>query len=45
MVFPWTEGVLEKYGKPSLTKIKNIMQDYKNQELKSIEWKKNLKNQ
>ncbi|PWB71315.1 MAG: hypothetical protein C3F07_14495 [Anaerolineales bacterium] len=36
--FPWTNGVIEKYGPPSLMKIRDIMTDLMNQTLGSEEW-------
>ena len=36
--FPWTPNVVEKYGKPSLAKIREIMADYKNQTIGNVEW-------
>ena len=37
--FPWTEYVIERYGKPSLAKIREIMEDYKAQTIDESEWK------
>ena len=37
--FPWTQYVVEKYGKPSLAKIREIMADYKNQTIGEVKWK------
>ncbi len=37
--FPWTQIVLERYGQPSLTKIREIMTDYKRQLISEAEWK------
>lgn len=36
--FPWTESVIERYGKPSLTKIRAIMSDYQTQVISELEW-------
>jgi diadenosine tetraphosphate (Ap4A) HIT family hydrolase len=38
--FPWTERVIEKYGQPTLTKIREIMFEYREQEISEAEWKK-----
>ena len=37
--FPWTHDVVEKYGNPSLTKIRQIMRDYRDCELGEPEWR------
>ena len=37
--FPWTQEVIERYGQPSLTKIREIMADYKTRSIEVIEWK------
>ncbi|MBN1450666.1 MAG: hypothetical protein JW963_06590 [Anaerolineales bacterium] len=37
--FPWTQEVIEKYGQPSLTKIREIMADYANRTIDEAEWK------
>lgn len=37
--FPWTQSVIEKYGTPSLAKIRDIMADYKKQSINELEWK------
>jgi diadenosine tetraphosphate (Ap4A) HIT family hydrolase len=37
--FPWTPSVVEKYGSPALTKIREIMADYKNQSIDKAAWK------
>lgn len=37
--FPWTQNVIEKYGKPSLAKIRAIMADYKHQTIGEVEWR------
>lgn len=36
--FPWTKEVVEKYGSPSLTKIRAIMDDFKRKTLGEDEW-------
>ncbi|MBI5295011.1 MAG: HIT family hydrolase [Chloroflexi bacterium] len=36
--FPWTEEVIEKYGPPSLAKIREIMAKYKKQVIDEAEW-------
>lgn len=36
--FPWTEGVIERYGQPSLTKIRDIMSDYRSQVINERDW-------
>jgi diadenosine tetraphosphate (Ap4A) HIT family hydrolase len=38
--FPWTPGVIERYGQPSLTKIREIMAAYRQQIIGEEEWKK-----
>ena len=37
--FPWTQNVIERYGQPSLTKIREIMTDYKTRSIEEMEWK------
>ena len=37
--FPWTNGVIEQYGKPSLTKIREIMADHRKQPIDEPTWK------
>ena len=37
--FPWTRRVVEQYGQPSLTKIREIMADYRKQPIDKAEWK------
>lgn len=37
--FPWTEKVIEKYGKPSLSKIREIIVDYKGCPIDEMAWK------
>ena len=36
--FPWTQNVIEQYGPPSLTKIRDIMADLKKRTLDAAEW-------
>ncbi len=36
--FPWTRKVIDRYGKPSLAKIRDIMSDYRTQPLSTREW-------
>ena len=36
--FPWTESVLAQYGQPSLTKIRGIMADYRQEAIKPEDW-------
>jgi len=36
--FPWTESVIEQYGQPSLTKIREIMLDYRKRVIGETEW-------
>ncbi len=36
--FPWTRKVIDRYGKPSLTKIRDIMSDCRTQPLSTREW-------
>ena len=36
--FPWMEDVIEKYGAPSLTKIRDIMSDLREHTLDVTEW-------
>lgn len=38
--FPWTRDVIERYGQPTLTKIREIMIEYKKQSVDEAEWKK-----
>jgi diadenosine tetraphosphate (Ap4A) HIT family hydrolase len=38
--FPWTKGVIEQYGRPSLAKIREIMSDYRKQPISPVAWKK-----
>ena len=38
--FPWTQDVIVRYGQPSLTKIREIMADYRKQSIGEEEWKK-----
>ncbi len=37
--FPWTQDVIEQHGQPSLTKIREIMTNYRNREISEVEWK------
>jgi diadenosine tetraphosphate (Ap4A) HIT family hydrolase len=37
--FPWTQHVIERYRKPSLAKIREIMEDYKTRTIDESEWK------
>jgi hypothetical protein len=37
--FPWTNAVVEKFGPPSLSKIRDIMVDLRKQILTQLEWK------
>jgi len=37
--FPWTQNVVERYGLPSLTKIREIMTEYRKQPVGETEWK------
>lgn len=37
--FPWTENVIEKYGKPSLSKIRGIMAEFRTHPINKTEWK------
>ena len=37
--FPWTRNLIERYGQPSLTMIREIMAEYKKQPIDEIEWK------
>lgn len=36
--FPWTRDIIEHYGQPSLTKIREIMTEYKKQSVSETEW-------
>jgi len=36
--FPWTGSVVEKYGKPSLSRIRDIMLDYWKAPISETEW-------
>ena len=38
--FPWTRGVIEQYGQPTLTKIREIMTEYKKHSVSETEWRK-----
>ena len=37
--FPWTENVIDKYGAPSLSKIRDIMANVRKQAIGADEWK------
>lgn len=37
--FPWTRPVVERYGQPSLTRIREIMADYRKQSVNDSQWK------
>ena len=37
--FPWTVDVIRRYGGPSLTKIRDVMSDYRRQPIDEAEWK------
>ena len=37
--FPWTQNVIEKYGKPSISNIRGIMSDYGKQSIHAVQWK------
>lgn len=36
--FPWTKDIIEKYGNPSLSKIRNIMNDLRNKTINDSQW-------
>ncbi len=36
--FPWTDEVMERYGKPSLTKVRDIMSDYRQEKISQVAW-------
>jgi diadenosine tetraphosphate (Ap4A) HIT family hydrolase len=36
--FPWTQQVIERYGQPSLSKIRDIMSDYRKHPIDKDEW-------
>ena len=36
--FPWTQGVTDQYGEPSLTKIREIMENYQKETIGEKEW-------
>ena len=36
--FPWTKRVIEKYETPSLSKIREIMVDFRRQPISAMEW-------
>ena len=37
--FPWAQEVIEQYGQPSLTKIREIMANYGSRTISEAEWK------
>jgi hypothetical protein len=37
--FPWATAIIEQYGQPSLTKIREIMVDMKKHAIGAAEWK------
>jgi hypothetical protein len=37
--FPWTQFIIERYGRPSLNKIREIMAAYQNKTIEESEWK------
>jgi diadenosine tetraphosphate (Ap4A) HIT family hydrolase len=37
--FPWSPQVVENYGQPTLTKIREIMADHRKQPLSAAQWK------
>jgi diadenosine tetraphosphate (Ap4A) HIT family hydrolase len=37
--FPWTQGVVERYGKPFLSNIREIMSDYRKQPISDVGWR------
>ena len=36
--FPWTKEVIEQYGQPTLTKIREIMSEYKKLSVSETQW-------
>jgi diadenosine tetraphosphate (Ap4A) HIT family hydrolase len=36
--FPWTRDVIKKFGQPTLTKIREIMTEYKKRSVSEAEW-------
>jgi len=36
--FPWSQGVIEKFGRPSLANIRDIMAAYRRQPISASEW-------
>jgi diadenosine tetraphosphate (Ap4A) HIT family hydrolase len=36
--FPWTQDVIKQFGQPTLTKIREIMTEYKKQPVSETEW-------
>jgi diadenosine tetraphosphate (Ap4A) HIT family hydrolase len=37
--FPWTRSVIEKYGEPSLSNIREIMSDFRQHSISDMKWK------
>ena len=37
--FPWTQDVIRRHGQPSLTKLREIMSDYRSRPIEQAEWK------
>ena len=37
--FPWTQNVIERYGSPSLSKIRTIMSDFRTHPIVPNQWK------
>jgi diadenosine tetraphosphate (Ap4A) HIT family hydrolase len=37
--FPWTRAVIKSFGQPSLTKIREIMSDYRRQPVDAAKWR------
>ena len=37
--FPWTRNVIERHGKPSLSKIREIMAEFSARSIDDLEWK------
>jgi len=37
--FPWTQEIVERYGEPSLTKIRDIMSEYRARPIDPSKWK------
>ena len=36
--FPWTQDLIKRHGKPSLTRIREIMLDYRKKPIDEVEW-------